>query len=153
MSSLLNIKAFLKRTQYKRIFGLCTHNSVDDSKSEPNAHLPLSQCRVSGLPAGSLDVIIVDVLLSGSCSRRCHRLSDLDDGLFAGSCDCCAVSVWKVGIYAGRIEFCSHLLPQGQSHDFIAYWQLAQLFSTLSSPFQGFWKQKEKRQKLHDPAI
>lgn len=67
---------------------------------------------MGGLPAGSLDVIIVDVLLSGSRSRRGHRLSDLDDGLFAGSCYCCgAVTVGKVGVYAGRIEFCSHLLP------------------------------------------
>ncbi len=111
MSSLLNIKAFLKRTKRNTRFRLWTHKSVYDSKSQPNAPLPLSQRRVSGLPAGSLDVIIVDVLLSGSCSRRCHRLSDLDDGLFAGSCNCCAITVRKVGIYAGRIEFCSHLLP------------------------------------------
>lgn len=133
MSSLLNIKAFLKRTKCNRILCFWADNSLIIIK--PNAPLPLSQCRMGGLPAGSLDVIIVDVLLSGSCSRRGHRLSDLDDGLFAGSCYCCAVTVWKVGVYAGRIEFCSHLLPQGQSHDFIAYWQLAELFPTLSCPF------------------
>lgn len=89
---------------------------------------------MSGLPAGGLDVVIVDVLLSGSRGRGGHRLSDFNDGLFAGSGYRGAVAVREVGIYAGRIEFCSHLLPQGQSHNFIAYWQLAELFSTLFSP-------------------
>lgn len=109
--------------------------------------LPLSQRGVSGLPGGGLDVVIVDVLLSRGRGRGGRSLGHLYDGLLAGGGHRRTVTVRKigVGVDAGRIELCSHLLPQGETHDFIACWQLAGLLATLSSPFQGLWKEKEKR--------
>lgn len=115
--------------------------------------LPLSQCGMSGLPAGGFDVVIVDVLLGGGGCRGGGCLGHLDDGLLGGRCHRRAVTVLEVGVYAGRVQLCSHLLIQGQSHDFIACWQLARLLPTFSSPFEALWKQKKKRQQLHDPAI
>lgn len=95
---------------------------------------------MSRLPAASLNVVVVDILLGSSRSRYGHRLGDLNDAFFAGSSHCGVVAVREVGVDAGRVQFCSHLLLQGQSHNFIAYWQLAGLLPTLFGPFQGFWK-------------
>lgn len=55
--------------------------------------LPLSKCGMSGLPAGSFDVVVVDVLLCGGGRRSGCCLGHLDDSLFAGRCHRRAVTV------------------------------------------------------------
>lgn len=68
---------------------------------------------MSRLPGGSLNVVIIDVLLGGSGGRKVHRLSNLDDALLAGGGGgghCSVVAVWDVCVDARRVEFCSHLL-------------------------------------------
>lgn len=80
---------------------------------------------MEGLPVGALQVVVVEVLELGRRGRL-GALLELQGVLLAvgsgggGG----GVTVCDVGVGAGRVKFCSHLLLQGQGHYLIASWHL-----------------------------
>lgn len=124
------------------------------------AVLPLSQCGVAALPAGRIDVVVVDVLLGGRGGRRAaaaglahlHLL-----GLLGVRHRGAVGQVGVVGV-GGGVQLRSHLLlllllppllllllllaRQGQSQDLITYRQPARELADLLGLFQRFWEKE-----------
>lgn len=124
--------------------------------------LPLSQCGVAALPAGRIDVVVVDVLLGGRGGRRAaaaglahrHLL-----GLLGVRHRGAGGQVGVVGV-GGGVQLRSHLLllhlllpplllllllllaRQGQSQDLITYRQPARELADLLGLFQRFWEKE-----------
>jgi len=86
--------------------------------------LPLPQRGVAGLPVGALQVVVVEVLELGRRGRL-GALLQLQGVLLAVGGGGGVVAVGDVGVGAGRVKFCSHLLLQGQGDYLIASWRLA----------------------------
>lgn len=111
--------------------------------------LPLSQCGVAAaLPAGWVDVVVVDVLLGGRGGRRAaaarpahlHLL-----GLLVVRHRSAVGQVDVVGV-GGGVQLRSHLLlllllaRQGQGEDLITHRQPARELTDLLGLFQCFWE-------------
>lgn len=87
--------------------------------------LPLPQGGVEGLPVGALQVVVVEVLELGRRGRLGALLQLQGVLLAVGSGGGGRVTVCNIGVGAGRVKFCSHLLLQGQGYYLIASWHLA----------------------------
>lgn len=79
---------------------------------------------MEGLPVGALQVVVVEVLELGRRGRL-GALLKLQGVLLAVGSGGGGVTVCDIGVGAGRVKFCSHLLLQGQGHYLIASWHLA----------------------------
>lgn len=101
---------------------------------------------MAALPAGRIDVVVVDVLLGGRGGRRAaaarplhlHLLGPLGVGHHGA-----AGEVGVVGV-GGGVQLRSHLLlllaRQGQCEEIITYRQSGRELADLLGLFQGFWK-------------
>lgn len=121
------------------------------------AVLPLSQCGVAALPAGRIDVVVVDVLLGGRCGRRAAAAGLAHLHLLGLLGVRHRGAVGQVGV-GGGVQLRSHLLlllllppllllllllaRQGQSQDLITYRQPARELADLLGLFQRFWEKE-----------